>query len=256
MSSRTKFFNSHPQDGALAEIPDGKPCWALTAKIAKGTADGVLVLDMTHACDVLRVYGDQLSPTLQARMGTGGNQVPLVYPLDVRNAVRPTRDMTQGVGIGKPGGPMYTLTSAPMAIGVGIETSFPQWQEEKSAPVTVGHQQGVAIDNASYAIHSRIIKEDGKEAKMNGFGVSKEKDYTETARDRHGVIQQQAQEVRRLTPRECERLQGFPDDWTLITFHNRPAADGPRYRAIGNSWAVPVIRWIGRRMDKWLKERE
>lgn len=205
--SSAKFFNSHPQDGGLAEIPDGKPFWALTAK---GTADGVLVLDMTHACDVLRVYGDQLSPTLQARMGTGGNQVPLVYPLDVRNAVRPTRDMTQGVGIGKAGGPMYTLTSTPVAIGVGIETSFPQRHDEKSNPLAVGHQQGVA--------------EEGR--------------------------------IRRLTPKECERLQGFPDDWTLITFRKRPAADGPRYRAIGNSWAVPVIRWIGRRMDRWLKERE
>jgi DNA (cytosine-5)-methyltransferase 1 len=55
--------------------------------------------------------------------------------------------------------------------------------------------------------------------------------------------------VRRLTPRECERLQGFPDDWTLIPYRGKPAADGPRYRAIGNSWAVPVVRWIGQRME-------
>jgi len=54
--------------------------------------------------------------------------------------------------------------------------------------------------------------------------------------------------VRRFTPRECERLQGFPDDWTLIPYHGKPAADGPRYRTIGNSWAVPVVRWIGQRM--------
>lgn len=54
--------------------------------------------------------------------------------------------------------------------------------------------------------------------------------------------------VRRLTPRECERLQGFPDDYTLIPYRGRPAADGPRYRAIGNSMAVPVMRWIGERM--------
>lgn len=55
--------------------------------------------------------------------------------------------------------------------------------------------------------------------------------------------------VRRLTPRECERLQGFPDDYTLINFRGKPAADGPRYRAIGNSMAVPVIRWIGKRIQ-------
>ena len=55
--------------------------------------------------------------------------------------------------------------------------------------------------------------------------------------------------VRRLTPRECERLQGFPDDYTLIQFRGKPAADGPRYRALGNSMAVPVMSWIGRRID-------
>ena len=57
--------------------------------------------------------------------------------------------------------------------------------------------------------------------------------------------------VRRLMPRECERLQGFPDDWTLIPWKGRPAEecpDGPRYKAIGNSMAVPVMRWLGERI--------
>jgi DNA (cytosine-5)-methyltransferase 1 len=54
--------------------------------------------------------------------------------------------------------------------------------------------------------------------------------------------------VRRLTPRECERLQGFPDDYTLVEYRGRLAADGPRYRALGNSMAVPVMRWIGERI--------
>lgn len=57
-----------------------------------------------------------------------------------------------------------------------------------------------------------------------------------------------ASKVRRLTPRECERLQGFPDDWTLITYRGKPAADGPRYKALGNSKAIPVVRWVGRRI--------
>lgn len=55
--------------------------------------------------------------------------------------------------------------------------------------------------------------------------------------------------VRRLTPRECERLQGFPDDYTLIPYRGKPAADGPRYKAVGNSMAVPVMQWIGRRIQ-------
>ena len=55
--------------------------------------------------------------------------------------------------------------------------------------------------------------------------------------------------VRRLTPRECERLQGFPDDYTLIPYRKKTAADGPRYKALGNSMAVPVMRWIGERIE-------
>lgn len=61
----------------------------------------------------------------------------------------------------------------------------------------------------------------------------------------------QAMAVRRLTPVECERLQGFPDQWTRIPWRNSPAEDcpdGPRYRALGNSMAVPVMAWIGRRI--------
>jgi DNA (cytosine-5)-methyltransferase 1 len=62
-------------------------------------------------------------------------------------------------------------------------------------------------------------------------------------------------QVRRLTPRECERLQGFPDDYTRIPLRNAKgllngkwAKDGPRYKALGNSMAVPVMAWIGRRI--------
>jgi len=60
--------------------------------------------------------------------------------------------------------------------------------------------------------------------------------------------------VRRLTPLECERLQGFPDNWTRIAYRNKPpedCPDGPRYKAIGNSWAVPVVRWIGERIKSF-----
>ena len=59
--------------------------------------------------------------------------------------------------------------------------------------------------------------------------------------------------VRRLTPRECERLQGFPDDFTAIPWRGKPAdqcPDGPRYKALGNSMAVPVMVWIGRRIEQ------
>lgn len=58
----------------------------------------------------------------------------------------------------------------------------------------------------------------------------------------------QSMQVRRLTPIECERLMGFPDGYTAITWRGKPAADGPRYKALGNSWATNCARWVGRRI--------
>ncbi|HCE6397612.1 DNA cytosine methyltransferase [Pseudomonas sp. P1B16] len=54
--------------------------------------------------------------------------------------------------------------------------------------------------------------------------------------------------VRRLMPVECERLQGMPDNYTLVSYRGKPAADGPRYKAIGNSMAVPCVAWLGQRL--------
>ena len=72
------------------------------------------------------------------------------------------------------------------------------------------------------------------------------------------TIEPQDQElrVRRLTVTECERLQGIPDDYTKIEYRGKPAArcpDSPRYKAVGNSWAVPVVKWLGRRMMEEMK---
>ena len=85
-----------------------------------------------------------------------------------------------------------------------------------------------------------------------GLGISGDGTaYTLTARDRHAVSD--GLQVRRLMPVECERLQGFPAGHTLIPWRGKPAAecpDSPRYKAIGNSMAVPVMRWIGRKIKQ------
>jgi DNA (cytosine-5)-methyltransferase 1 len=80
----------------------------------------------------------------------------------------------------------------------------------------------------------------------NGSGWNEEKSFTLNVTDVHGVAKNMA--VRRLTPVECERLQGFPDNYTNIR-ENCP--DGNRYRALGNSMAVPVMRWIGERINNY-----
>jgi site-specific DNA-cytosine methylase len=68
------------------------------------------------------------------------------------------------------------------------------------------------------------------------------------------IVPKVSMAVRRLTPVECERLQGFPDNFTRIPWRNKPAnecPDGPRYKALGNSMAVPVMRWIGERIQQF-----
>lgn len=94
----------------------------------------------------------------------------------------------------------------------------------------------------------------GQGAKAGGIGYAEEQSPTLTSASSgtnlapavmHGVA------VRRLTPVECERLQGFPDNHTMISWRGKDAdecPDGPRYKAIGNSMAVPVMRWIGKRI--------
>jgi DNA (cytosine-5)-methyltransferase 1 len=72
------------------------------------------------------------------------------------------------------------------------------------------------------------------------------------ASGRNTPMAMQAMTVRRLTPRECERLQGFTDDWTMIPWRGKAAdqcPDGPRYKALGNSMAVNCMEWIGERID-------
>jgi DNA (cytosine-5)-methyltransferase 1 len=83
----------------------------------------------------------------------------------------------------------------------------------------------------------------------NGSGLGRDGDpmFTLQAGAQHGVGTASA--VRRLTPRECERLQGFPNDYTLVPYRKGMMADGPRYKALGNSMAVPCMLWLGQRIQ-------
>jgi hypothetical protein len=84
-----------------------------------------------------------------------------------------------------------------------------------------------------------------------GIGSAGDPMYTLQAGAQHGCLA--SMQVRRLTPSECEFLQGFPADHTDIIFRKKPAADGPRYRALGNSMAVPCMFWLGYRIHKATK---
>lgn len=162
-----------------------------------------VALDMTHACDVIRGCGEQV-PALQARMGTGGNQVPLTYQ-DVTGTLSP-----------------------------GAHAGSYNGQDAYNDMLVCG-----ATPDVAHALR----------AKANCA-------YREDAE----TYPVQNMVVRRLTPLECERLQGFPDHWTDIgewideKGKKHKDADSPRYKALGNSIALPFWDWMLRRMARYLPE--
>lgn len=105
-----------------------------------------------------------------------------------------------------------------------------------------GQPPAICIQHASIGRHDA--------AGPQGKDYQEDVAFTQDSRSSADVVQYGMQ-VRRLTPIECERLQGFPDNHTLIGWRGKDAAecpDGPRYKAIGNSMAVPVMRWLGERI--------
>jgi site-specific DNA-cytosine methylase len=109
------------------------------------------------------------------------------------------------------------------------------WNEEVSYTLDATGLQGVAVDTYNFSIQGNVAST--MTADMGGPTHSGPK-----------VMHNMA--VRRLTPTECERLQGFPDGYTDIKPNGKQTPDGPRYKALGNSMAVPVMRWIGERINK------
>jgi len=152
-----------------------------------------------------------------------------------------------GAGIGEPGDPMFTLgTKAREAIAFnwqadGKQTSLGM-DSEKTGALQVGQQPAIA-----YQCECTNQGTGGN----RGWAGMDEPAFTLSTNGPSGVMHGDA--VRRLTPLECERLQGFPDGYTNIPY-GRPkypdqiCPDRPRYRALGNSIAVPVMRWIGERI--------
>ena len=205
-----------------------------------------VVLDMTHACDVIRECGE-IAPSLQARMGTGGNQVPLTYQYV-------TGTLSPGAHAGSYNGQdayndmlvcgVLDMTHDAQAILYQPKSAMEEnWEEsETKNALRAGESKvshAVLCEDVSHALR----------AKANCA-------YREDAE----TYPVQNMVVRRLTPLECERLQGFPDGWTDIgdytdsTGKKRKTSDSARYKAIGNSIALPFWRWMFGRMAVYLPE--
>ena len=105
---------------------------------------------------------------------------------------------------------------------------------------THGHEPLVMDKSVAFDTYNHSVSDVNQTLKSPQGGVS----------ESIGTVLSPSMAVRRLTPLECERLQGFPDNYTDIKPKGKPTSDGPRYKALGNSMAVPVMRWIGNRVNK------
>ena len=173
----------------------------------------------------------------RAGMGVGA----IAYAIQERAGSENPNSGPDGAGYRE--GAAYTLESrqTPQAVAYNITPSqsnkdYNARASERAQAVTSGGNRPSARGGDVIAFNTRQDPIHGPQADPLG-----------TKDNGHGILRGSA--VRRLTPRECERLQGFPDDYTLIQHRKKPAADGPRYKALGNSMAVPVMRWIGERIQ-------
>ncbi len=148
--------------------------------------------------------------------------------------------------------PAVVWSIMPMNSGKDYKARVTDVAQPIMAGGPVGENQGGDFIQQSFAIHPHSIGRKPNAGPQGRDHLDAEQAYTHDAR---GVAQVVAKghQVRRLTPTECERLQGFPDNFTQIPWRNKSAEDcpdGPRYKAMGNSMAVPVMRWIGERIQK------
>ena len=236
------FFNITAPVNRQSRTP-GDPCHTLARSNAEHAVviSGCLTPDLPQRA---RIHGvDGTAPTLSAEHGRG-HGVPTVLAFS-------SKDYGADAGEVSP-----TLRSMghdrSHANGGGqVAIAFHPTQDPISS-ADVCHALG-ANDNATAAVLHPIALQDvtSREKAQNGRGWNDDGTaYTVDTHATQGVAT--AMKVRRLTPVECERLQGFPDDYTLIQWRNKPAdqcPDGPRYKALGNSWAVPVVRCIGQRIN-------
>lgn len=149
--------------------------------------------------------------------------------------VSPTlRGMSEVSGNANAGGQVAVITMAVRGRGDGRDLEIRDHGTANAILTPNGGRDGMGV--GAIAFHNR------QDPDVSG-------DVTHPiGRQDNGLGLGLGMKVRRLTPLECERLQGFPDGWTDVPYRGKPAADGPRYKALGNSMAVNVMRWIGERI--------
>lgn len=144
---------------------------------------------------------------------------------------------TQAVSYAIQAGALRTNpASGPDGVGVQADHAYTLEARAEVQAVAVAFQERGRKDGRSFEVGGDVAY---ALTAPNGGGRAQERN-----------VLTPTMQVRRLTPTECARLQGFPDDYLDIPYRGKPAADGPKYKALGNSWAVPVVRWIGERIQE------
>ena len=212
--------------------------------------------------DGARLY-DDVSNTLQAFAGTGGGNGPMVaLPIALAENTIGRQPQNGGNGNGfTVGGPMYTLNATGIH-GVAQAIAFPanlsgtQCASAENISPSMGAKNPTAIAYSFDSLASNSMKSSNPHSGCRETDLAKTIDTFDPnpSKNQGGMAVMQAMAVRRLTPVECERLQGFPDGYTNIPWRKAAESpDGPRYKALGNSWAVPVVAWIGQRIQDQIK---
>jgi DNA (cytosine-5)-methyltransferase 1 len=269
---------------AFGEYSDDGTASTLKARDYKDHTD--LIVYETHPADSrVKEMGD-VCQTVTSRWGTGGGNVPLVQSIAIQDVSG--RDKNQNGRGWNDDEVMYTLDAAATQ-GVAYSIGFTQSDAARdvgndvSPTLQSGGDGGYPNHSVAYS-----IREDAQAnnfsatplqvtpalqalrpsvqshhaqtfiAEQIAFNINARPDEmkfetdisgTLTRSQSAGVMQNMA--VRRLTPTECERLQGFPDNYTSIPWRGKPdSPDAPRYKAMGNSMAVPVMAWIGKRIQE------
>lgn len=220
----------------------------------------VAALDFNPTDARLRYAHDDVSQTLTARAGTGGNQVPLVQ-------VQPLAFLYNQGAKARSLGISELEVAGALAAQPGIKQQTyicradgqtNAMEGENLAPTLTSHAKKdppliYPVDESEEMKPVTLQIRGGKPGGGKGALIQHDMSATLSTHNTRTLITGDNEErgltVRRLTPRECERLQGFPDDYTDIPYRNKEhAPDGARYKALGNSMAVPVMRWIGERI--------
>ena len=238
--------------GTLTARYDSSPCVDRGANVVVDERDVVAALDFKPVAFLYnqgakaRSLGiSEISPTLKTDhnpvVAFASNQRDEVRELEVAGALAAQPGIKQQTYICRADGQTNAMTSVDMAPTLTSHA-------KKDPPLIYPAEDSTGEDEpVTSQIHG------GKPGGGKGALIQRDMSATLSTHNTQTPITGDHEKrdftVRRLTPRECERLQGFPDDYTDIPYRNKEhAPDGPRYKALGNSMAVPVMRWIGERI--------